>query len=369
MNLKSLLKQLGQHKDELAISILLPTHRTFPDNKQDAIALKNLVKEAEDRLNTRSDKRETEVIIDAINKKIDDLNHNYNLDSLGIFANRHDVIVARFPFTAQARVIIDDTFAVRDLVREINDAVHYHVLIISRTSARLIEAFNDRPIREFDSQTALQAGSFPAENPFLFAAKGLDRAQIPNEAANLKEFFNRVDKSLQEIQNNLGNDRLPVIIVGDTRNVSFFKEVCDQPSDIIGTVTSVSDLKVAAEKIIPEVLPVLAEYRLNRAQTALQHLAQARNAHQLLTDYSTIFRAIAEGNAARLFIRQGFIQPGVIDFDKKIVVIHEDATSSAVTDDIVDTFIELVMQQGGEICFLSAEQLGEEKPLSLQTRY
>lgn len=369
MNLKSLLNQLNHHQNDLAISILLPTHRTFPDNKQDAITLKNLVKEAEDRLNNQLDKREVEGIIDAINKKIETLDHNYNLDSLGIFASRHSVTVMRFPFTAEARVIIDDTFAVRDLVREINDAVHYHVLVISRTSARLIEAFNDRPIHEFDSQTVLRTGSFPMESPFLFAAKGLDRAQIPNEASNLKEFFNRADKSLQEIQNNPENERLPVIVVGDARNVAFFKEVCDQPTDIVGAITSVPDLKVPAERIIPEVQAILVEYRLNRTKTALQHLAQARNAHQLLTDFSTIFRAVTEGNAARLFVRQGYIQPGIIDFDQKIVTVHDDATALDVTDDVVDTFIELVMQQGGEICFLSAEQLGEEKPLSLQTRY
>nr|WP_275689277.1 hypothetical protein [Nitrosomonas sp. GH22] len=243
-------------------------------------------------------------------------------------------------------------------------------MIIARTSARLIEAFKDRPIHEFGPQTTLQTGNnFPMESPFSFAAEGLDRAQIPNDTGYLKEFFNRVDKSLQEIQNNPERKRLPVIIVGDARNAAFFKEVCDQPTDIVGEITTVPDLKVPAEKIIPEVQAMLVEYRLNRAKTALHHLTQARDAHQLLTDFSTIFRAVAEGNAVRLFVRQGYIQPGIIDFDQKIVTVHDDATASDMTDDVVDTFIELGMQQGGEICFLSAEQLGEEKPLSLQTRY
>lgn len=49
MNLKLLLNQLNHHQNDLAISILLPTHRTFPDNKRDAITLKNLVKQAEER--------------------------------------------------------------------------------------------------------------------------------------------------------------------------------------------------------------------------------------------------------------------------------------------------------------------------------
>ncbi len=369
MKFKSFLNQLSNRRNGPAISILLPTHRTFPDNKQDAITLKNLVREAEERLYTELDKREAKAIIDTINQAVEKLDHNYNLDGLGIFADRDGVIPLRFPFSVKERVIIDETFVVRDFVREINDAVHCHILVISRTAARLIETFNDRLIHEFDSQTELRTGSFPMENPFQFAPEGLDRAQIPSDAGNLKEFFNRVDKSLQEIQNKPERERLPVFIVGDARNVAFFKEVCDQPTDIVGEMTTVIDSKVPAEKIIVEIQGILDAYRGQRAETALQHITQARNAHQLLTDFSTVFRAITAGNAARLFVRQGYIQPGIIDFEQRTVTLHDDPAAPGVTDDVVDTFIELVIRQGGEICFLSAAQLENEKPLSLQTRY
>ncbi|KXK35416.1 MAG: hypothetical protein UZ02_AOB001002577, partial [Nitrosomonas europaea] len=46
-----------------------------------------------------------------------------------------------------------------------------------------------------------------------------------------------------------------------------------------------------------------------------------------------------------------------------------DAAGGTVTDDVVGTLIELVIRQGGEVHFLSADQLGEEASLSLQTRY
>ncbi|WP_287718840.1 hypothetical protein [Nitrosomonas sp.] len=80
------------------------------------------------------------------------------------------------------------------------------------------------------------------------------------------------------------------------------------------------------------------------------------------------------GNAARLFVRQGYIQPGIIDFDQKIVTLQEDsvtvdAAGGTVTDDVVGTLIELVIRQRGEVHFLSTDQLGKEAPLSLQTRY
>ncbi|MDL1864359.1 hypothetical protein FBQ90_04000 [Betaproteobacteria bacterium PRO5] len=167
---------------------------------------------------------------------------------------------------------------------------------------------------------------------------------------------------------------MPVIIAGDARNAAFFREVCDQPADIIGEVTSIPDLRIPAEKIIVEVQGLVSDHRRQKAETALQYIAQARNNHQLLTDSSMIFRAIDAGNAARLFVRQGYIQPGIIDFDQKIVTLQEDsatvdAAGGTVTDDVVGTLIELVIRQRGEVHFLSTDQLGKEAPLSLQTRY
>ena len=42
-NLKSVLLDLKSRETNPAISIVMPTHRTFPDNKQDPILLKNLL--------------------------------------------------------------------------------------------------------------------------------------------------------------------------------------------------------------------------------------------------------------------------------------------------------------------------------------
>lgn len=374
MKLESFLDYYSSREKGLAVSILLPTHRTFPDNKQDAIKLKNMVADARTRLLTRPDKQDGEAILQAIEQKISDHNHNYNLDGLGIFANREEVTLVNFPFPVKEQLVIDDAFAIRDLIREINGAVHYRVLVISRSDARLLEGFNNHFVHEFDDRTELRTGSFPMENSLLFTVKGLNRAQVPDEAATLKEFFNRVDKSLQEIQNRPDQERLPVILIGDARNVAFFKEVCDQPSDIVGEITTVPDLKIPAEKMIVEVQELVSAQRKLRAETALQHIAQARNNHQLLTDPSTIYRAIDAGNVARLFVRQGYICPGVIDTEQKIVTLLEngaegEVASNTVTDDAVGVLIELTMRKKGEIHFLSAEQLGDEAPLSLQTRY
>ncbi len=46
MTLKEQLQELATKKDSPCVTISLNTHRTYPDNTQDEILLKNLLKEA-----------------------------------------------------------------------------------------------------------------------------------------------------------------------------------------------------------------------------------------------------------------------------------------------------------------------------------
>ena len=60
-----------------------------------------------------------------------------------------------------------------------------------------------------------------------------------------KEFMNRVDKSLQRIYN---ASPLPVILVGDSRTLGFYEQVCDNSSIILGKVDNLHILKMAMPK-------------------------------------------------------------------------------------------------------------------------
>jgi len=64
------LKKLQSLTQIPALSILLPTHRTSPDNKQDPILVKNLVDEAKRRLSAEFSKREIEPLFDRLDSLV-----------------------------------------------------------------------------------------------------------------------------------------------------------------------------------------------------------------------------------------------------------------------------------------------------------
>lgn len=367
--LKSTLADLKARQDDPAVSILMPTHRSFPDNKQDSITLKNLVKQTEERLLSQMDKRDVWPIMEAINAEIEAHDHSHNLDGLALFAGAGYAEIVRLPFEVNERAIIDHNFATRDITRGLFDAVNYFILVISREYGRLFQAYNERLVHEFDRTTDLQGYSFPIKNTSLYSTSGHDRSQAPSEDNLLKEFLNVVDKSLQEIQGKRGSDRLPVIVIGDARNVGLFKQLSDRPEDIVGEVTNATDLEADAQTLVADAQAAVASHRAAFEAGAMDKRGQARGANRLLTDLSEIYRASGEGNAERLYVRRGYIQSGVIDAEARTVTPSEDATAAGVTDDVVDELIELVQANGGDIAFLSKDTLGDEAPLTLQTRY
>jgi protein tyrosine/serine phosphatase len=57
MTIRQKLEALATEKNTPCVTISLNTHRTHPDNAQDVILLKNLLKEAEERVIKEFDKR------------------------------------------------------------------------------------------------------------------------------------------------------------------------------------------------------------------------------------------------------------------------------------------------------------------------
>ncbi|CAD5977600.1 hypothetical protein [Planktothrix rubescens] len=79
------LKQLQSLINVPAVSILLPTHRTSPDNKQDPIRVKNLVDEAKTRLGEEFSQRELEPLVNRLDTLVSEINYPHTLDGLVLY--------------------------------------------------------------------------------------------------------------------------------------------------------------------------------------------------------------------------------------------------------------------------------------------
>jgi hypothetical protein len=355
--MNSTLKKLKDIKSDCCVTILLKTHRTLPENQKDNIELKNLVKEAQTRLPEKCNKEVAATIIDKINNLSSGIDHRFNQETLVLFVNEEIAEYTRLPIPVEKnKVTIGKTFATRDLIRAIHQQLAYYILVLSRDKARLIEASADKETTEITD-------GFPMENtfPVPVGAAGADARLQSNLVI---EFFNRVDKQLNQFQR--GAD-LPVFISTDEPNYAEYLKVADRKETFAGLVAGNRDVD-SAHHIIREVWPVAKRWNEEKNRQRLAELDAAVGAKNLLTEFTEIWRAILEGRGRTLFVKEGYFRPAKLQVNADPLVSSEDAGETNV-DDLVDEMIEKNLDFGGDAVFVHGDELAPYNGLVLVTRY
>lgn len=354
--MKEQFKKLKDIYSDPCITVILNTHRTKPDNLQDPINLKNLLKEVDERLAQHYEVRRVRELMEKVNAVVDSIDHNYNLDSLAIFVNDDIAEFVRMPISVEDRVLVDQTFGTRDLVRNMHQAANYYTLVISRDEARLIEASSDKVVEEVK-------GEFPFKNETLYTT-GSAQASTDTSDNLVREFFNRVDKALQTV---LASHPLPVLVVTEERNFHFYSEIADNKAIILGHLNrNRNDEK--AHHIVADAWPIVNELNLKQIEESKSELMQAVSQQNFLSDIGEIWRAVNEGRGDKLFVQKGFFQPAVVSDNGTVTLLSaENAHAQKAIDDIVDEVIERQFQFGGSVVFL--DDLADFQGLALKTRY
>jgi hypothetical protein len=136
-------------KNSPCVTISLNTHRTHPDNAKDEILLKNLIKDAEERVIKEFGKRPVEQLLEKMEAVSKEIDVNHNLDSLHIFlSNDTQQIIKSTWKTSNGGVHISDSFAIRSVIKNYNRSENYLVMLLSQSGVQLFEAVNDDIVEE-----------------------------------------------------------------------------------------------------------------------------------------------------------------------------------------------------------------------------
>lgn len=357
--MKRKLNELKSIVAENCITIILNTHRTAPDNLKDKIVLKNLITEAENRLLESTDKRVAANLIERIKKLEATIDHTHNLESLILFVNEDVSEIMRLPMKVEDRVIIGDTFATRDLMRTLHLNSRYYILVLGQGKARLIEAFNDKVIKEVGKP-------FPFENQQLF---GLSRQESGNSKLlldRMSEYFNQLDKKVNEVRKDTG---LPVLICTDEANYHEYLKVADHKDTIFQTFLSGSRLEDKDHAIVKDAWEIIKGYVTERNNKRITELEKATGSGNYLSDINDIWRSIKEGKVQTVFVEQGLFKPALLKNDEIELVSEDKSDAQNYVDDILDELLELNMSFGGENVFLPKGELDKFNGYGAITRY
>jgi hypothetical protein len=353
------LKALQAQREYPSVSILAPTHRTAPANKQDPIRVKNLVRKAIDRLHEEFGKREVAAAVKNLQQLVRNVDWEHALDGLALFASKERSAAVSLPFRVKARAIVDESFATRDLVYAFNRAPPYRVLVLSH-KPRLFDAWTT-VLDEHRAKPFPMVHRGPGGAAKLPGGPGINRSAVRDDA--MRTFFRSVDDAVLALQK---ADPQPLVVVGVERNLAFYREVTRQAGAIVGMLAGNHD-QTAPSALGKLVWPVFESGATVRRTEALVLLDDAVGANRHASGIDQVWRAAVGAKCRALLVEKTFKYPADVSAEGDRLLPYT-GQGPASLDDAVDEVVERVMAAGGEVYFYAPGDLDVHQKIAAVLR-
>jgi hypothetical protein len=344
------------------LTITLPTHRTRPDNKQDPIRVKNLVAEATDRLLGELPKRQLAPLLKRLESLVAHIDYQYTLDGLVLAVNRDMAREYVLPFPLSERVVVDDTFFIRDLVRALNRMRRYWVLSLSEQATRLYSATREDLEEVTDGGFPLRHVG-PGGAGRLPGGRGVNRSRYRDD--HHRQFFRAVDEAFARY---MAEDPLPLAIAGIHRHQTFLREVSSHASDVIATLSGNYD-HLTAHDLGRLIWPVVSDGFTARRRQVLLLLDEATGQNRTASTLAEVWYQVRIGRGDVLIVEDGYHQPGRVNNLGLLDLSVENPQAPDVLDDAVDEVVTLALEKGGRVVFVENGELAAHDRIALILRY
>jgi len=359
MTIKDQLQKLAAEKNQPCVSISLNTHRTHPDNVKDEVMLKNLLKEAEERVIAGFGKRPVAALLEKIEELAKEIDINHNLDSLHIFlSNQTKEIIKSSWKTSNEGVQISSSFALRSIIKSYNRTENYLLMMLSQSGVQLYEALNDEIIQEIRTE------EFPfAENPHYntHSGKGSDPKYLDDL---VREYLNKVDKALVKVHN---ETELNCLVICTEDNYSRLQQVADKPSMYIG-YAAIDYNNIATHQLVKQAWEIIKSLQTERRSKAISEIKEAIAGAAVLTDLQEIYQASIDGRGDLLIVHEDFSQPVIMTSDRTFE-LTDDRANQDVIEDITSKIAWEVLAKKGRVFFTSQDEIKDLGEIVLKTRY
>ncbi len=238
------LKTLIQKPEGPCISIYMPTHRMFPETKQDPIRFKNLLREAEERLKQAGLRSpEAKKLLKPAKALIkDSLFWQYQADGLATFVSSDLFYHHRLPLKFDELLVVTDRVHIKPLLPLFSYKGRFYILALSQNEVRFFECTRysveevklenfprslrealkyDDPEKQLQFHTRAPAAS--GERAAMFHGHGVGKDDAKD---NILRFFRQIDDGLRPT---LNQERGPLVLAGVDYLHSIYREANSYP--------------------------------------------------------------------------------------------------------------------------------------------
>jgi hypothetical protein len=345
-----------------AVSIILPFEPKMGIKAELQEALKKAVKKVEDELLKEYPADAALPVLTKIHELVKQVDYNTFKKSLAIFASPVFEKLLYLDIAVEEKIIIDESFEIRDLVYCKKDLHKYLVLILASDESRIFLANTVTFIR-IKSDTPKHVLAYENDVP--------ERVANFSDPAHRKEVM--LDKFLKHIDDDLSlilkAYNLPLFIMGTRRVLGHFKKQSQNTSHIIHSIEG--NYKDASEETLHRVLaPYVADWKKVKQQDLLHQIEDAYNKNKLSIGIREVWKEATHKKGRLLIVEKNFMYAA--EQGSKEDIIHQPSgpvVSFSYIKDAVDDVIEKVLENGGDVEFVDEGILKEYNHIALVNYY
>lgn len=333
----------------------------------------NPKKELAHQIKTGRDKIEQELIsnfpkelTDATLKKMDlllkDINFNTHKKSIAIFVSPLMQKVYYLDIHVDERIVIDDSFEIRDLIHNKKEVYRYLLAVLSGKSAKVYICTND----SFSQVILSQPNHIEAY-----------KNEIAEKVANFSDANKRkeilLDKFLRHTDNGISlllqAYKLPLFIMGTSRTIGHFKSITHNEKMIVETIHGNFEEKTHIE-LQRLMQPYIKDWKNLKQQELLKQIDEAFGNKKLTYGIQDVWKVAAQKRGRLLIVEKNYTYAANKTKNDEIFSRIETSLKNAFyIKDAVDDVIEKVLESGGNVEFVEEGSLADYQKIVLIEYY
>lgn len=367
--------------DPPCLSLYQPTHRHHPENRQDSIRFRALVKELEKSLRRQYSKADIQILLQPFLKLANDRNFwNHTLDGLAVLGARDVFRVYKLQRPVTEIALVADSFHCKPLMRILQSADRYQVLAVNRAEIRLFEgnrdALDEIELAKGVPKTITEALGDDLVEPHLTVASygGVGQGHTPMHHGHggkesevdidAERFFRTVDREILEHHSKPSG--LKLILAALPQHHQLFHRISNNPL-LIEEGIEVHPDALTIDELRQCAWQILEPHYLARLATLAVEFDNAKSKGLGDDVLAQVSKAAVAGRVATLMIEADRMIPGRIDPATSRIELGD--LSHPEVDDVLDDLGELTLKKGGQVVIIPAKRMPTNTGIAAIYRY
>ena len=364
------------------LSLFQPTHRAHPDNQQDSIRFRNLVKVLEESLQQQFSSDDIQPLLEPLLALAEDHEFwNCTFDGLAVLRDRNVFRIYKLQRPVPELAVVADNFHTKPLLRILQSADRYQVLALNRSEMKLFEGNRDAldEIAPADGvpttitealgeeltdprQTVSSYGGSGGGQAAMHHGHGGRKAELDLDA---ERFFRAVDRAV--IEHHSRPSGLPLLLAALPEHHHMFHELSHNPSLISESLDVHPDSLASIDDFRERVWKTFEPRYLARLAGLVDTFESNKPRGHAADDLAEVARAAVGGRVATVLIEARREIPGRID--PSTGELEFDDISNPEFDDVLDDLGAVTFRMGGEVVIVPTERMPTETGIAAIYRY